>query len=328
MMKKNFYFLTKKFFSYLLTLFLIVTIIFILIRLTPGDPAAKYISPELSGDLAEKVRISFNLNESILVQYASFIKNMFTGDFGVSYQYHQPVFKVIEEYLPFTALFALTSFAIQFLIGLSAAAYIVRKGNRFLTKLFDSIALGVYSLPTFIIGVFLIYIFSLKLKLFPSADIYSLNFDDLNFVSKVYEIFIHAVLPLVTLSLPGVVVFYRYAKENIYSIKEKNFIRYLYSNGLSEKKIYKEHIIPNLLPQLISISGVELSILLSGALITEVLFNLPGMGRVTVTAILQRDYPLIVASTFISGAFVLLCNLICDILRGAIDKRIMMDELS
>lgn len=327
-MKKNLYLFSKKFFSYLLTLFLLVTLIFFLIRLTPGDPAARYVSPDLNKDLAEKVRISFNLDKSVFVQYVSFVKNMFTGDFGVSYQYHRPVFEVIKEYLPFTILFALTSFAIQFFTGVSLAVYIVRKGKHLLTKIFDSIALGIYSMPTFIIGIILIYIFSVGLKIFPSADLYSLDFSDKDFLGKIYEIFIHLVLPLLTLSLPGVVIFYRYTKENIYSIKEKSFIRYLYSNGIEEKEIYKGHIIPNILPQLISLSGVELSILLSGALITEVLFSLPGMGRVTVAAISQRDYPLIVASTFTSGVFVLLCNFAGEILRGVIDKRLTKEVYS
>jgi peptide/nickel transport system permease protein len=327
-MKKNLYLFSKKFFSYLLTLFLLVTLIFFLIRFTPGDPAAKYLSPELSKDLAEKVRTSFNLDKPVLVQYTSFVKNMFTGDFGISYQYHRPVFEVIREYLLFTVLFALTSFAIQFFAGLKYAVYVVKKGNKLLTRLSDSIALGIYSVPTFIIGIMLIYLFSHSFKLFPSADLYSLNFSEKDFFARVYEIFIHSVLPLATLSLPGIVIFYRYAKENIYSIKEKSFIRYLYSNGVEEKEIYKGHIIPNILPQLISLSGVELSILLSGALITEVLFNLPGMGRITVTAIVQRDYPLLLASTFISGVFVLLCNFTAEILRGAIDKRLIKEVYS
>lgn len=327
-MKKIINLFTRKFFSYLLTLYLLVTLIFFLIRITPGNPVSKYISPELSKDLAEKVRVSFHLNDSITGQYAAFLKNIVTGDFGISYEYHQPVFNVIKEYLPFTIIFALTSFLIQFIIGVGLAIYAVKKKRKVIEKAVDSLALAIYSLPTFLIGVILVYVFSLLLNILPSADIYSTSFNDMNLFEKTYDILIHAILPLITLSLPGIVVFYRYAKENIKTLLDRSFIRYLYSNGINEKEIYREHILPNILPQLISLSGVELSILLSGALITEVLFNLPGMGRLTVTAILQRDYPLIVACTFISGLFVLICNFAGEIARGLIDKRLIKEVLS
>lgn len=324
-MKKIIYLFTRKFFSYLLTLCLLVTLIFFLIRITPGNPVSKYISPELSKDLAEKVRISFHLDDSITSQYAAFLKNMATGNFGISYEYHQPVFNVIKEYLPFTIIFALSSFVIQFILGALLAIYTVKKKHSALEKAVDNIALAVYSLPTFLIGVILVYIFSLTLNIFPSADIYSTSFNDKNILEKAYDLLVHSVLPLITLSLPGVVVFYRYTKENILALMDKSFICYLTANGIDEKEIYRKHIFPNILPQLISLSGVELSILLSGALITEVLYNLPGMGRLTVTAILQRDYPLIVACTFISGLFVLICNFTGEIVRSIIDRRLIKE---
>jgi peptide/nickel transport system permease protein len=250
---------------------------------------------------------------------------MATGNFGISYEYHQPVFNVIKEYLPFTIIFALSSFVIQFILGALLAIYTVRKKQSALEKAVDNIALAVYSLPTFLIGVILVYIFSLTLNIFPSADIYSTSFNDKNILEKAYDLLVHSVLPLITLSLPGVVVFYRYTKENILALMDKSFICYLTANGIDEKEIYRKHIFPNILPQLISLSGVELSILLSGALITEVLYNLPGMGRLTVTAILQRDYPLIVACTFISGLFVLICNFTGEIVRSIIDRRLIKE---
>lgn len=327
-MKKNIYLFTKKFFSYLLTLYLLVTLIFFLIRITPGNPVSKYISPQLSQNMAEKVKSSFHLNDSISEQYTAFLKNIVTGEFGISYEYHRPVFDVIKEFLPFTVGFSLTSFAFQFIAGVWLALFMVKKKSALLEKGTDGAALAVYSMPTFLIGVSLVYVFSLKLNILPSADIYSTSFNELNIFGKIAEILIHSILPLITLSLPGIVVFYRYTKENIKTLRDKSFIRYLYANGVSEKEIYRRHILPNILPQLISISSVELSILLSGALITEVIYNLPGMGRLTVTAIMQRDYPLIVACTFISGLFVLVCNFAGEIARGIIDKRLIGEALS
>ena len=327
-MKKILSLFTRKFFSYLLTLYLLVTFVFFLVRITPGDPVTKYISPDLSSELADKVRASFHLNDSIAAQYSAFLKNVLTGDFGISYEYHQPVFQVIREYLPFTIIFALASFAIQFFLGISCAIYTVKKRKPALEKIMDGFALAVYSMPTFLLGVFLVYLFSVTLNILPSADLYSTSFAEKGLLEKIREIFTHSILPLITLSLPGIVIFYRYAKENILAALDKNYVRYLFSNGITEKEIYRKHILPNILPQLISLSVVELSILLSGTLITEVLFNLPGIGRITITAILQRDYPLIVASTLLSGVFVIICNFSGEAIRCYIDKRLLKEIYS
>ena len=312
----------RKLLSYAITLCLLVTFIFFIIRITPGDPAAKYISPQFNKELADNVRASYNLNEPLLSQFGAFLGNALSGNFGISYEYHQPVFSVVKNYLLFTVLFALTSFLIQFAAGTGIALYVTkRRGSRF-EKIFDSLSLAVYSLPTFLIGVILVYIFSIKLNIFPSSDLYSPDFSSKSIFEKIFEIISHSILPLLTLSIPGIVIFYRYAKENLTAALNKSFVTYLRSNGMGEKEIYRKHILPNIMPQLISLSAVELSILLSGALITEVIFNLPGMGRVTVTAIMQRDYPLIVATTFLAGVFVLACNFAGEILRGIIDRRI------
>jgi peptide/nickel transport system permease protein len=327
-MRKITDFIIRKFFSYLLTLFILVTSIFFLLRLTPGDPVSKYISPELSNDLAEKVRNSFHLNDSVILQYWAFLKNMISGNFGVSYEYHQPVFTVIGEFLPFTFAFALISFSIQFFTGIGLAYYTVKRHNKLLEKIADFAALTVYSVPAFLIGIFLIYIFSLLLNIFPSADFYSAGYAEKNLLGKINEIVSHSILPLLTLSIPGIVVFYKYAKENLKSVLDKSFVKYLQSNGVNEKEIYRRHIFPNIMPQLISLSAVELSMLLGGALVTEVLFNLPGLGRMTVTAILQRDYPLVVTATFLSGVFVIICSFTGEILRGIIDKRFIMGTIS
>ncbi len=317
-MRKLLYLSLNKLFSYALTLFILVTIVFFMIRITPGEPSAKYLSPGFNLELSKKIEDSFHLNESLVSQYSAFIGNVIRGDFGISYQYHLPVFRVIMDYLPFTVIFAAVSFIIQFAGGISIASALSRRKNPKLTSIADSIALIIYSMPAFLIGIILIYIFSVKLNLLPSADLSGSG-------GGFWDTVVHMILPVITLSLPGMVLFYKYASENINTVKGKNYIKYLRSEGIEERIIYRKHIIPNILPPLISLSAVELSILLGGALVTEVLFNLPGMGRVTVTAILQRDYPLIVASTIITGFFVIMCGLAGEIIRGILDKRNIKD---
>lgn len=311
-----------------IVLFLMATFIFILLRISPGDPVQKFISPELSAGLADKVRESFNLNSSIIDQYESFLLNLLKGDLGISYNYREPVLKVIMQYLPFTIIFSLISFFIQIGVGGSLALLAVRKINKHIDKIISRMNLLFYALPSFVIGVFLILIFSEILNILPSSGLRSFDFDSFSLFGKAKDYIIHLIMPVITLSLGGIAVFFRYLRDSLEETQNKLFVLNLRANGLDEKTITLKHIIPNAAGPLIAVAGVELGILLGGALITEVIFSLPGMGRLTVNAILQRDYPLIIGCTLIAGILVIVSNLAADIIRAKIDKRLIKGILN
>jgi len=314
--------------SSVIILFLLISSIFILLRIAPGDPAQKFISPELSTELAGKVRESFHLNGTILEQYLSFMKNLVSGNFGISYNYHTPVLSVIQDYLLFTLVFSSICFSVQIITSFQLALMAFIKRGRFLDKSFSGISLVIYSVPVFVIAIILIYIFSVKLQLLPSSDLKSINFDELTFPEKVFDYFKHLILPVLTLSLGGIVIFYKYLRDNFDSISNKSFVLFLRTLGMNDKEILNKHIIPNSLGPLISVAGVRLGMLLSGSLITEVIFGLPGMGRLTVNAILLRDYPLVVGCTFVSGILIIISNLLADILKVKIDKRLVKEIMN
>lgn len=307
---------------------MLISFIFILLRLSPGDPTAKYISPELSSELAAKVRESFNLNSSVFNQYKSFLLNLIQGDFGISYNYHQPVFDVIMKYLPFTIIFSLISLALQIGFGFLLALISVKRINSVTDKNIIRVSLIVYAIPSFVIGVFLIYMFSAMLKILPSSGLSSFDSDKYNFFNSILDYSVHLILPLITLSAGGIAVFFRYIRDNLEGTFNKPFVINLRANGVSEQAITFKHVIPNAVGPLIAIAGVELGILFGGALITEVIFALPGMGRLTITAILSRDYPLVVGCTFIAGILVILSNLAADILKAKLDKRLIKGILN
>ncbi len=328
-MNKNFLkLILKRTLSSLLVLFLMTTFIFILLRISPGDPAQKFISPELSKEIAEKVRESFNLNNSILQQYKAFLINLLKGDLGISYNYREPVIKVIMQYLPFTIIFSLISFVIQISLGGLLAFWAVKKNNRRQDVFITRFNLFLYAIPSFVIGVSLILLFSDILNLLPTSGLRSFDFDSLSFFGKAKDYILHLILPVITLSLGGVAVFFRYLRDSLEETQKKPFVLNLTANGFDEKTIMLKHIIPNAVGPLIAVAGVELGILLGGALITEVIFSLPGMGRLAVNAISQRDYPLVVGCTIISGLLVIASNLFADIIRAKIDKRLIKDILN
>ncbi len=201
---------------------------------------------------------------------------------GVSYNYRLPVFEVIWEYFSFTLVFAAISFILQISLSIWLALWVIKRRNKWLDNFVTNSSLFIYSIPAFVLGVALIYIFSVNLNLFPISGLKSLDYDYLPFFSQVLDKLHHLVLPLITLTLAGVALFYKYVKESMDEIFHQTFILNLKASGMKENIILKKHVLPNALRPLISVAGVELGILLGGALITEVIFGLPGMGRLTV----------------------------------------------
>ncbi len=328
-MKKDFYWaIIKRIASSILVLLLLVTFIFLLVRLAPGNPAQKFLSPELSPELAQNVIRSFGLDQPIYVQYFSFVKNLFSGDFGISYNYRQPVFTVVKDYFLFTLIFSSISFIIQLMLGYLLVKYSFSKQGKLVDRFLSKFSIMLFSVPTFVIGLVLVYFFSVKLDVLPTSGIKSIYHDDFNYFEKLKDYFIHLILPMITLSLAGVAVFYKYLRDNLDSIKNASFILNLRANGFTKKEIFREHLLPNAIQPLISIAGIEFGILLGGALLTEVIFSLPGMGRLTITAILNRDFPLVIACSFIAGLMMIISNLAADIVKIKMDKRFIKELIN
>lgn len=311
----------------IVVLFLVITFVFFLIRIAPGNPSQKYLSPGFSPQLAEEINNSFNLNKSSIEQYVSFIKNLSTGNFGISYTYRSPVSTVVYEYLSFTILLTLLAFIMQTVISFWLALKSLKKPNGIFDKFIDKLSLFIYVTPSFVIGLFLILIFSVQLNLLPTSGVKSLDNSDLSFISRLIDYFSHLLLPLITLTAGGIAVFYRYLRDNLNDLYNHNFVMNLRSMGYDEKTILQSHILPNTLGPFLSIAGIELGILFGGALITEVIFGLPGMGRLTISAIFERDYPLVIGCTFASAALMIFSNLITDMFKIKIDKRLLRDLL-
>lgn len=320
--------IVKRIFSALITLIILISILFILIRISPGNPAQKYMSPEFSPQLSKLVMQKFDLDQPLIEQYSSFIKNVFMGEFGISYNYHLPVVSVVWESLSFTLIFAGISFVLEIVFSFLLAIFVAKKEILWLDRLISNISLAIYSTPSFVLGVILILIFSIKLDIFPTSGLKSFDYETYNFFEKFDNLFAHLVLPLITLSAAGTAVFYKYIRDNFREVKNLPFILQLRSSGYKESEILMKHIIPNAVRPLISVAGIELGILLGGALITEVIFGLPGMGRLTIDSILSRDYPMIIACSFTAGVLMILTNFIADLIKIKMNPERMKENLT
>lgn len=317
--------LLKRILTSFVVLLLLITFVFVLVRLAPGDPTAKFISPKLSPELAEQVQKSFGLNESIYIQYFLFLSKIISGDLGISYNYRIPVLNVLVNYFLFTLIFSTISLIIQTTLSFWLARKAFYNQGKIIDKLFTRFSIFIYSVPAFVIGLFLVYLFSIRLNLLPTSGLTSVYSDETNVWDNILDNFIHLILPLITLSIVGTAIFFKYLRDSLVTISNQTFVLNLKANGIDEKTIYKKHILPNAAQPLISVIGVEFGLLLGGALITEVIFALPGMGRLTINSIMNHDYPLVIGCTLVASIMVIFTNLVADLIKIKMDKRLIKD---
>lgn len=318
----------KRIFSSLILLFLLFSFLFFLLRIAPGDPSDKYISPKLSPLLLEKARQTFNPTSSLADQYISFLENSVSGNLGISYEYHRPVTEVISTVLPFTIKFSVLAFIVQFASGFLLAFIVFRYAGKFMDKIITRMNFILFSTPAFVSGVLLIFIFSAKLGILPASGEQSLDYDNLSYFGKVLDSLWHLVLPVTCLALTGMPVYYKYFKEGFQENYGKLFVQYLRANGVSEKEILIKHILPNSINPVIAYAGVDLGMLFSSVLVTEVIFGLNGMGRLAVNSIISRDYPLVIGCTLTAAVLMIISNMLADFIRYKIDKRLIMGVMN
>jgi peptide/nickel transport system permease protein len=305
-------------------IFGVLTLTFFIIRLAPGDPASFFIQPGVSPKVAEQMREQYGLNDPLIVQYFKWLGNILQGDFGRSFSRHQPVFDVILEAVPITISLALIGITMQFIFGILLGVISAVKQGTKLDRTLTVSALFIYSMPEFWLSLMLIIIFSLKLGWFPASNLNSIGADSFGTVEFILDRLHHLVLPIFVLSLGGTAGLARYVRGQMLEVIRQDYIRTARAKGLSEKIVIFKHALRNALLPVVTILGGSLPALFSGALFIEVIFAIPGMGRIAVEAVFARDYPLIIANTFISGTLIVLGNLLADVLYAVVDPRIKL----
>ncbi len=305
-------------------IFGVLTLTFFIIRLAPGDPASFFIQPGVSPKVAEQMREQYGLNDPLIVQYFKWLGNILQGDFGRSFSRHQPVFDVILDAVPITVSLALIGITMQFIFGILLGVISAVKQGTKLDRTLTVSALFIYSMPEFWLSLMLIILFSLKLGWFPASNLNSIGADSLGTLDYILDRLQHLVLPIFVLSLGGIAGLARYVRGQMLEVIRQDYIRTARAKGLSEKIVIFKHALRNALLPVVTILGGSLPALFSGALFIEVIFAIPGMGRIAVEAVFARDYPLIIANTFISGTLIVMGNLLADVLYGIVDPRIKL----
>lgn len=289
---------------------------FLLIKLAPGDPVQAYITPEMGPADIERIRQNMGLNDPIHIQYIRWVKNVLKGDLGYSLVNHRPVVTQITERLPATIGLMFTSLIFSMVIGIVVGLLSAANQNRIFDKIVTIISYLGISIPSFWFAMMLIYFLSLKLNILPSIGMRTIG------VHSTWDLIKHAIMPTLVLSIQNIAVVARYIRSSTISQLNEEYVTVQLASGASRNEVLYKYVLKNAILPVITILGMSLPSLVSGAFITESIFGWPGMGQLGMTAIFSYDYPLIMAITMFSSLILILGNLLSDILYSVVDPRI------
>jgi len=244
------------------------------------------------------------------------LKNTLSGNLGISYINHMPVTEQIMEKMGNTFILMGTSLIFSILVAIPLGIFLAVNKNSITSKVSSVFNYIGVSIPSFWIGMILISIFSVKLNIFPSGGMHTIGNDSIGDLVK------HLVLPVITLGLYNTAIFTNYVEASVNEQLKKQYVITARAKGLSEKVILFKHVLKNSLTSLVTILGMSIQKLVTGAFVTEVVFSWPGMGRLMIDSIFSRDYTVIMAITMLSALFLILGNLVADILYLLIDPKI------
>ena len=295
-----------------LVLVLVISVlVFVMLRVAlPGDPAVLLAGDRASPELIEQIRKNLGLDRPVPEQLLIYLRNAIRGDLGRSIQFGEPVFGVIVKAFPFTVTLTFLSVSVGTLIGLGVGILTAVKRGTWIDSISIVIVVFFYSIPSFWLGLVLILIFAVGLRVLPVQG------------SSTWQ---HFVLPVTTLSIGQSALIARLTRTNMVEILGAAFIQTARSKGLSERHVVFRHALKNTLIPIVTIVGLSIGGLLGGAVITENIFGLPGVGRVAIDAIAARDYPMIQGTVLLVAVSFVFVNLVTDIIYVYVDPRIRYD---
>ncbi|HSK19815.1 MAG TPA: ABC transporter permease [Longimicrobiales bacterium] len=309
----------------------IATIIFFVLNLAPGDPTSFYFNPNVPPEIIEQMRRNLGLDQPLHVQYFRWMVSFFQGDFGYSLAQSRPVSEIVFEALPNTLMLTGTALVLVFVIGMFIGVLQAVRQYSIFDSTSSVVSLFFYSMPSFWLALMLVLIFSLKAHQWgwpialPATGITSVDYEFMSAGEKIADRISHLILPVGTLTLALAAGVARYMRGQMLEVIRQDYIRTARAKGLSERTVITKHALRNSMLPVITLLGLYLPFLFSGAIFIEVIFAWPGMGRVIYDAIFQRDYPLVMATSFIFATIVVVGNLIADVLYAVADPRIRYD---
>jgi peptide/nickel transport system permease protein len=311
-----------------LLFWLVVTLTFVLLRLAPGDPAAFLVPPGASAADVARIRSELGLDSSMLVQYARWLQAMLRGDMGSSFATGRAVSATLADAAPISILLGASSLALTFLIGVPLGMLQAARRGRPVDRALTVLTTTVYAAPTFWLALALVAVFTYgaaSIGLPPAWRLPAFGIRtpgvELSGWAGVLDVLRHAALPVSILAAVGAAGIARYARSSVADVLRLDFVRTAYAKGLPVRSVFARHVLANVMPSLVVLFALSLPGLLAGSIFVESVFAWPGLGRTTLTAILARDYPLVMGATVFYSAAVILANLAAELALPLLDPR-------
>ena len=297
------------------TIWLVTLVLFVLIRLTPGDPVQIEFGLEGTDEQIQALREELGLNRPIYVQYADWVSRTVQGDFGRSLRARQPVSDLIAERLPATLELAILSFVLGLAVAMPVGVLSAIYRDSLFAKLTTAFTLAAVAIPGFFVSTMLIFFFTYKWRVVETPRY-------VPFMENPLVNLRNIILPTIALSYGTAAIYARYIKASVLDVLSQDYLRTARAKGLADRTIYFRHAMRNAMIPTITLVGLALGTLWDGALITERIFNWPGVGRLAFTALVNKDFPVIQAVVLISAITITLGNLVADLLYAVADPRI------
>ena len=302
------------------------TLIFFLMHAAPGDPTSMYIRPDIDPAVIEQMRKNLGLDQPVHVQYVKWVSSFAQGRFGYSFSQKRPIADIIKDTLPNTLLLSGVAMLIIFTVGVLIGTVQAVRQYSLVDNFATVIAFFFYSMPSFWFGLMLILLLSYKLQWLPASQMTSVNYEFLPAGEQWIDRLKHLLMPALALGIGAAAGVARYMRSGMLEQIHQDYVRTARAKGLSERVVIFKHAMRNALIPIITLLGLYFPFLVGGSVLIETIFAWPGMGRLIITAIFQRDYPVVLASAFVISIMVVVGNLIADILYSIVDPRVRVEE--
>ncbi|GGH29403.1 peptide ABC transporter permease [Alsobacter metallidurans] len=299
----------------IIVMLLVATMVFFLTRLAPGDPAALMLGDQATPEDVARLRAVYGLDKPLLVQFGLWLKEVASGNLGQSIFLQRPVTQALAERAEPTFFLTLFSVSIAALIGIPAGVASAVWRGRAVDQIVSGLAMLAANVPSFWLGLILIQLFAVRLGWFPVA-----GYGDPG--APLADRLGHLILPASVLGLVNSALITRFTRASMLDVLNEDYVRTARSKGVSEARVVLRHAFGNALIPIITVVGLTAALLVGGAIVTETVFGLPGVGNLVVSAVLRRDYPVIQGALIVVAAVYVLINLAIDVIYTLVDPRV------
>jgi peptide/nickel transport system permease protein len=315
-----FRYLLKRLLTSIPTLIAISMVIFAILALAPGDPMGEFATnPSITAEVRENIRRSLGLDQPMYIRYIKWAWAFLHGDLGYSFNSRSPVFDLLIQRLPTTLWVVGSAYLLGILIAFPLGIISALKRYSFLDQLVTTFSFLGFSLPTFFTGILFIIIFSVQLKWFPFIYNSTLKVTDFNsFVAQIKQ----SIMPISVLALYQSAILMRFIRSSVLEELNQEYVKTAFSKGLTQFAVLRKHILRNSLIPVVTLIALDIPAIFTGALITEQVFRVPGIGALLIESIYRSDTPVIMAITFIYAILIVIFNLIADVTYGLLDPRV------